>query len=439
MIYKFKALDPRSNLKFDIDLDKDKKVYCFIGENGVGKTQLLENMARTLFLTNEFFKKDEPGILSASGSINTSLELKINDADIAFNERYKKDIAKDNQCIISWLFYNSLITTVSTDKALVFIAAKGRGYAKNCAQPKLLQNNEENFTKVLNLTIRAMNGQSDEVNNSIADWLVTRLMINEAFVSFDSKRIFEEAKAFFRVIAPLLADLRLFKTNGDGQETVNAQLDSDILKIGGIPIDKLSTGVVSLMRILQEIVSGYSAWNGMRETPLPDVFEMDGVVFIDEIEAHMHPKWQTQIIPLLKKSFPNTTFYIATHSPIIVATTEEGEAYELKRDAQNQVTAQKLGNPKDWYVEDLLSNAFEVSLPSSDEENTIEDALLNLSLMIRKFTAKSTSMPISCPILLEEKREIETLYHKIKSRLDTSPDPQDPRKETLEQLWSRIQ
>ena len=438
MIYKFEALDPRSNLKFNIDLEKDKKICCFIGENGVGKTQLLENMARTLFLTNELLKKDELNTLLGWQKISTSLELKINDAHIAFNERYEKAIAKNKQFSIGWPSIDSLITNVWTNKALVFIAAKGRGYTKNCGEPKLLQNNKENFIKALNLTISAMNGQSDEVNNNIADWLVTRLMINEDFVSFDSKRVFEEAKAFFRVIAPLLADLRLFKTNGDGQETVNAQLDSGVLKIDGIPIDKLSTGVVSLMRILQEIISGYSAWNGMRETPLTNVFEMDGVVFIDEIEAHMHPKWQTRIIPLLKKSFPNTTFYIATHSPIIVATTEEGEAYELKRDTQNQVTAQKLGNPKDWYVEDLLSNAFEVSLPSSDEENTIEDALLNLSLMIQKFTAKSTPMPISCPILLEEKREIEILYHEIKSRLDNSPDPQDPRKETLEQLWSRV-
>ena len=41
MIYDFKAFDPRSRLKFDIQLKEDKRVYCLIGENGTGKTQLL--------------------------------------------------------------------------------------------------------------------------------------------------------------------------------------------------------------------------------------------------------------------------------------------------------------------------------------------------------------------------------------------------------------
>ena len=66
-----------------------------------------------------------------------------------------------------------------------------------------------------------------------------------------------------------------------------------------------------------------------------------------------HPKWQYKFIPLLKEFFPKTTFYIATHSPVIISTTDEGEAYELIRDGAN-VTAKKLGNPKEWYLADVV-------------------------------------------------------------------------------------
>ncbi|TGO02944.1 hypothetical protein PN36_15570 [Candidatus Thiomargarita nelsonii] len=72
------------------------------------------------------------------------------------------------------------------------------------------------------------------------------------------------------------------------------------------------------------------------------------MVFIDEIESHIHPKWQSRIISLLKESFPKTTFYIATHSPVIISMAEEGEAYELVKDGK-KVTAHQLGNPKEWY------------------------------------------------------------------------------------------
>ncbi len=47
--------------------------------------------------------------------------------------------------------------------------------------------------------------------------------------------------------------------------------------------------------------------------------EGEGIVLIDEIEAHLHPKWQREIIPLLTKLFPNIQFFITTHSPQVVA------------------------------------------------------------------------------------------------------------------------
>ncbi len=47
MIYNFKAERTEANLNFDINLDKNKQVYCFIGDNGVGKTNLLESLANT--------------------------------------------------------------------------------------------------------------------------------------------------------------------------------------------------------------------------------------------------------------------------------------------------------------------------------------------------------------------------------------------------------
>ena len=47
MINQFVAENTQANLNFNIELQKDKRVYCFIGENGVGKTQLLESMAKS--------------------------------------------------------------------------------------------------------------------------------------------------------------------------------------------------------------------------------------------------------------------------------------------------------------------------------------------------------------------------------------------------------
>jgi AAA15 family ATPase/GTPase len=57
MIYHFAAEQTEAGLDFDITVDKDKRIYCFIGDNAVGKTNLLENLARTLLYCHTFFNQ----------------------------------------------------------------------------------------------------------------------------------------------------------------------------------------------------------------------------------------------------------------------------------------------------------------------------------------------------------------------------------------------
>lgn len=50
-----------------------------------------------------------------------------------------------------------------------------------------------------------------------------------------------------------------------------------------------------------------------------DFLNSPGVVIIDEVETHLHPKWQREILPILITIFPNIQYFVATHSPQIVA------------------------------------------------------------------------------------------------------------------------
>ncbi|MEG4235767.1 AAA family ATPase [Microcoleus sp. Pol11C3] len=52
---------------------------------------------------------------------------------------------------------------------------------------------------------------------------------------------------------------------------------------------------------------------------LPDPLQGEGIVLIDEIELHLHPKLQRKIIPSLKNTFPKCQFIITTHSPQVIS------------------------------------------------------------------------------------------------------------------------
>ncbi len=47
-----------------------------------------------------------------------------------------------------------------------------------------------------------------------------------------------------------------------------------------------------------------------------------GIVMVDEIDLHIHPKWQVNILPTLAKALPNIQFIVTSHSPLVVGTLE---------------------------------------------------------------------------------------------------------------------
>ena len=46
--------------------------------------------------------------------------------------------------------------------------------------------------------------------------------------------------------------------------------------------------------------------------------EGEAIILIDEIDVHLHPKWQRRIVPALELLFPNCQFIATTHSPFVI-------------------------------------------------------------------------------------------------------------------------
>lgn len=58
--------------------------------------------------------------------------------------------------------------------------------------------------------------------------------------------------------------------------------------------------------------------------------EGDGIVLIDEVDLHLHPKWQLEVVSKLKNTFPNCQFFMTTHSPL-VASDSDGKTFKIER------------------------------------------------------------------------------------------------------------
>ncbi len=83
----------------------------------------------------------------------------------------------------------------------------------------------------------------------------------------------------------------------------------------GIPLEltELSDGFQAMLVIVLDLMLRY-AYLYFDGDPLAG----RAVVGIDEIDLHLHPRWQRTVLPQLTGLFPNTQFVITTHSPIVV-------------------------------------------------------------------------------------------------------------------------
>ena len=117
------------------------------------------------------------------------------------------------------------------------------------------------------------------------------------------------------------------------ESTGRAGFKIDVITEGNenpMPIQKASQGTLSVLAIFGLIYNYLkSVFPGVKEEDLPS---QPAIVFIDEIDAHLHPSWQQKIIGLLREHFPNVQFIVTAHSPLVVAGCKEGEVAVLRKD-----------------------------------------------------------------------------------------------------------
>lgn len=83
------------------------------------------------------------------------------------------------------------------------------------------------------------------------------------------------------------------------------------------------------------------------------------VLLLDEIECHLHPAWQRKILPIAQRVFRNAQIFVATHSPFVICSLNEGWIHKLKMDDGGIVTAETpvQAKPGDSYIsvmEDIM-------------------------------------------------------------------------------------
>lgn len=123
------------------------------------------------------------------------------------------------------------------------------------------------------------------------------------------------------------------------EKNVQIQIEGDgisfIEKGHKLTFDQLSEGYKSVLIFVTDLLYRLSKNAGQEQTTR----DLKGIVLVDEIDLHLHPKWQRVIISKLRKIFPQVQFIFTTHSPTIIqGASDDAIIYRVYRNSEDGKT-----------------------------------------------------------------------------------------------------
>ena len=128
---------------------------------------------------------------------------------------------------------------------------------------------------------------------------------------------------------------------------------------GWVSLSNLSLGYRSVIAWMVDLAARMLERYPESDDPLSE----PAIVLVDEIDLHLHPKWQRTIMDFLTERFPNTQFIVTAHSPLVVQAAQDANIVLLRREGDRVVIDNNPEIIDNWRVDQILTSLFE--LPSA--------------------------------------------------------------------------
>ncbi len=318
-------------------LELGKKTTMLIGRNGMGKTNLISSMVQAMSFIfskqrnrpqTEFIRSSDQGVkrfavmdarftddnqypvfIKANAEINGGTEL-----NWALEQESRKSGLKDSKFRDAYLQFWEHYNKIEEKPVLAFFSD---GFPHKNGRISSAMKERLKSGKALPANTGYYQWDQDQSCVEIwkryyaQQWLNNRLNPDKAKEEYVetiktvlcdfSKPINEELDNGEMVIENLFAEIR------DDKSQLMIKLAG---KENAVPFDSLPQGYNRLFSMVLDLASRSYLLNGNCNP--------EGIVFIDEIELHLHPSVAITILQRLKRSFNRVQFIVSTHSPLVI-------------------------------------------------------------------------------------------------------------------------
>lgn len=405
-IQKLIVKDVRDIKNFDISLDDSERKHLIItGKNGSGKTSLLREINSLLnkLIANQFAQITQilnQNIPSLKNAIdNTQKEIQKFENNIIIQTEHQNALEKNEQNRVQFAQYESNIKSYLSN-----IISQKENIKSWEKQILSWEKQVEDFSKV-DLMFSHQSSIYEEIakgkfllaffaakreNAPIVADAIKNVSFREKYTTDTN----ELHKKFIEYMVKLRMDMLDAKEEHqietvskielwfkNFEESLKELFSEDNLKLtyyrkelnfkieyGGksFGLNELSDGYSSLLAILTELILRMEAQN-------IKVYDMQGVVLIDEIETHLHVELQKRVLPFLVRFFPNIQFIVTTHSPFVLSSLSNAVICDLE---------------KRFVTTDLSSYSYDALVESyfdSDKySQEVKDKIVTFELLVQK-------------------------------------------------------
>ena len=175
-------------------------------------------------------------------------------------------------------------------------------------------------------------------------------------------------------------------------------------------LDTVSSGYRAVLAVACDVIEGLMKLNGQTAD---EARQAPAIVVIDEIEAHLHPRWKIRLVEGLRRALDAVTFVMTSHDPLCIRGMLNGEIMVLERLdgasptelAEGVEALTELRNPELLTVEQLLTSDF-FQLVTTDDRIGTEGLASYVDIVRRAETAPTSLTPQEREFLQMMRREV---------------------------------
>lgn len=291
-------------------MEEKAEIHILTGENGTGKSTLLKIL--TVCVSSQFLKPDYDwqnySSIKASFSQGNSTELHFSGIGQYFLKSYN-DLFE----LQYWFPYGNL----QKPFGIAFFAYSGHRRFDHASIVGIKEIATHPFEHALDFR------QSINPEN-ILQWIANNIA-GQALAQVGGN--LEESQQLRQIMAKLESTITEII-----QKPIRFQVKTKpynvVVDVEGEELDfnQLPDGLKSIISWISDLLMRMDRVKWENDTP---VFDRNFILFLDEIEVHMHPAWQRKILPVVQKLFPNAQIFISTHSPFVVGSVDGAWIHKL--------------------------------------------------------------------------------------------------------------